>query len=436
MATFKDSLDDILNIDLVDYAYKNGYTEFINGKTTSTWTSIKNPSTGDKIRIRTKPFPMVYNNNDANLSQDRGNIINFVINRQNGLVYPNPKPDKTQFSEAFRTLKEELGEVPANIDINKQKPDAQRNKIIEFNKSKILEIVDCTKYSFNYLEKTRNLDPRIVEHPIFKNKIKESPIVMDNGTEIGNICFVKTDVDNSITGIVIHFHSAKSNQNIKRVYEINDNIWISNSDNKTDKLIYGESVIDCLSHFTMKQPQNCAYASLEGEYSKVKFEKLFKFYNHIQNPQIISITDNDYNGNTYDLKIAVAMYNKKQEKPIEIAPQHNYNRLIFHNKFEHTDVDELKEKMRKIILVESSNNYQFFTNKFNIIETEDFVIVDLPYKYEDTKISHYLKPLVEAIHKENNVNFLFQKSISKDWGQDLLEKKQVEGYELRTHKLN
>jgi len=424
MGTFKDSLNDVLNIDLVYFAQKNGYTERVSGKETSKWISIKNPSTGDKIRIRTKPLPMVYNNNDAGLSQDRGNIINFVINRQDGLVFPNPKPDKTQFSNAFNTLKKELGEIPVERTINTEKLNTEKEKLIKFNKKQISDIVDCTERSFYYLEKIRNLDRQIVQHPIFKNKIKESPVLMENGTIIGNICFVKTNIDNSVTGIVTHYHSAKSKENIKRVYETKDNIWISNSDDKTDKLIYGESVIDCLSHFTMNQPQNCAYASLEGEYTKTKFEKLFEFYHHIQNPQIISITDNDYNGNVYDLKIAIALYNKANpEKTIETLAQQNCNKLIFHNKFEHTNIEELKEKMRKIILAETSNNYQPFIDKFNLVETKNNISVDLPYKFEKTKISHYLKPLVEAIHKENNVSFSFQKSISKDWNQDLSEKK-------------
>jgi len=433
MGTFKDSLDNILTIDLIDFAYKNGYTELINGKRTATWISIKNPSTGDSIRIRTKPLPMLYNNNDANLSQDRGNIVNFVINRQAGMIYPNPKPDKAQFSKAFTSLKRELGEVFMDKDKNYEIQKSENTKMVEFHKNKISAIVTCTEHSFNYLKKTRNIDPLLIQHPIFKNKIKESPILMPDGKTIGNICFVKTNIDGSITGIVTHYHSAKSNENIKRVYEIKDNIWISNSDNKTDKLIYGESAVDCLSHSTINQSENCAYASLEGEYTETKFEKLLEFYNHIQSPQLISITDNDYNGNNYDLKIAIALYNKKNYgKPIEVVPQHNLNKLIFHNKMEHTNIEALKEKMQRIILLEAPNKHQFFTNNLDLVMTDDHIVINLPYKDGDTKISHYLKPLVEAIHKENNVKFSFEKSKSKDWNQDLLErKKQVEDYGLR-----
>ena len=112
----KDSLNDFLNIDLVNYAYSRGYTEIKSGKQSATWISLKNPSTNDHIRIKAKANPMLYNNNDTNLSQDRGNIINFVINRLEGPIIENPRPSRELFNNAFTILKEITGNIEVKID--------------------------------------------------------------------------------------------------------------------------------------------------------------------------------------------------------------------------------------------------------------------------------------------------------------------------------
>ena len=427
----KDQIESFLNLDLVQYAYKAGYSELKSGKESKTWISLKNPSTGDHIRIKTRPFPMHYNNNDANLSQDRGNIINFVINRLDGLIMENPKPSKEMFAAAFKILREETGDIMIN-DIKLNFKKSEDVSITEYAKTKIKNIQDCTEYSVNYLEKIRLINPSVLENPLFIGKIKESPVPMENKKVIGNICFVKTDLDDKITGIVTHYHSSKKNENIKRVYELKDNIWISNRVNNPKNLIYGESAIDCLSHYEINNPKSICYASTEGEASPEKLKNIFNLYNNLKENSseatITSITDNDYQGNNYDLKLALFFYNQiNVNNPIERIQENNLIKYVIHGHLNGVNLTDLKEKMLNLIRVEAPSNHKLFTPYLNLVETKDYTIITVPYKEKDQKISHFLKPLTTSIHKLNNIKYFNHKSNCKDWNEDLqnLKKKEV-----------
>lgn len=417
----KDSLDDFLNLDLVNYAHSRGYTELKGGKQSTTWISLKNPSTGDHIRIRSKPLPMVYNNNDANLIQDRGNIFNFVMNRLEGPIIENPKPSRDLFNSAFSILKETTGDIEVKINFTK----SENLNIQDYVKAKLKNIKDCTDFSRMYLQNIRKINPSILDDALFAGKIKESPVPMSNGKVVGNICFLKTDLDDKATGIVTHYRSAKDNENVKRVYEIKDNIWISNRIENPKILIYGESAIDCLSHYEIKQTKGACYASLEGEASPEKLKKLHELFKNLgENPTFCSITDNDYNGNNYDLKIALHFYNQKNyDRPIERTQDQNSIKYVIHGELKGIDLKSLKDQMERILKLEAPTNYQLFTPYLNVVQLKDVTIINVPYKNNEQKISHFLKPLVDAIHKANDISFYNRKSKCKDWNEDLQESK-------------
>lgn len=428
----KDSLNDFLNLDLVNYAYSRGYTEIKSGKQSTTWISLKNPSSGDHIRIKTKPLPMVFNNNDANLSQDRGNIVNFVINRLEGPVIENPRPSRELFNNAFTVLKETTGDIEVKVNFTK----SENLDIKDYVKSKLKNIQDCTDFSRKYLAEVRNIDPSILDIPLFSGKIKESLVPMKNGKVIGNICFLKTDLNGTGTGIVVHYpkvvtekdergNDVKKKINEKRVYELKDNIWISNVINNPKILIYGESAIDCLSHYEIKKTPGACYASLEGADSEEKNKKLLELYNHLgNNTTLCSITDNDYNGINYDLKIAIHLYNQKNYKnPIERVQEPNSIKYIVHGELKGIDINALKEKMLLFLKAEAPNNHQLFTPYLNLVQLKDKTIINVPFKDNNQKVSGFLKPLIEAIHQANDVKFYNRKSISKDWNEDLQETK-------------
>ncbi len=430
----KDSLDDCLSLDLVEYAHSRGYTEIVSGKQSSTWISLKNPTTRDHIRIKTKANPMLYNNNDFNLKHDRGNIINFVINRLDGPITINTSPSKELFTKSLTILKEVAGNVEVKVERNFTKNNDVDIK--DYVRSKIKNIKDCTDFSRKYLEEVRNIDSNILNNPLFAGKIKESLVPMNNGKVIGNICFKKTDLDGNTTGIVVHYpktsiqkdargNDVKVKINEKRVYELKDNIWMSNKINNPNILIYGESAIDCLSHYEIKKTPGACYASLEGALSPEKSKNLHTLYKSMgDNPIVCSITDNDYNGKNYDLEIAIHFYNQKNfENPIERIHEENSIKYIVHGELKDTDLKALKEKMLLFLKVEAPNNHQLFTPYLNLVQLKDKTIINVPYKIGEHKVSNFLIPLVDAIHKANDVKFYNRKSIRKDWNEDLQENK-------------
>lgn len=426
----KNIIDTALNVDLLEYAFSKGYTELDKAKLSSTWVTIKNPSTGDNIRIKRKSNPMVYSNNDPNLETERGNIVNFVINRLNGFPIANPKPSSEQFREAFKILEKDLGQVSTDTLFNKKNEFTLSSNYSNSDdaKKKIKNLQDPSEFSYNYLQNHRNINPDIIHHPIFAGKFKESPVIMNNGKVICNLAVVKTDLNNMPTGIVTHFFSAKDKQCKKNVYDIKENIWKSNPLGDVKNLIYGEATMDILAHFELFSPKDCMYVSLEGNISNGKLENLFELYNNLsqkKSVKLVSVTDNDYSGYSYDIKTAVFFHNKlNPNNPIEVIQEQNYIKYVLHGHLKNeVDFKELKENMLQYLRLEAPNNHNLFSPYLNLIQTKDFTIFEVPYKNQNDKVCLFLKPLIEVLFKNNNIEFVPHKAKCKDWNEDLVQKK-------------
>jgi hypothetical protein len=424
----KDIKDKALNIDLKEYAFLKGYTQLEKGKESSNWITIKNPSTGDSIRIKKKSNPMVYSNNDPNLDAERGNIVNFVLNRLNGYPVANPKPTSEQFREAFKVLEKDLGEVSTDTLFNKKNEFTVSSDYSNSDdaKKKIKNLQDPSEFSYNYLRQHRNINPEIIHHPIFSGKFKESPVIMSNNKVICNLAVVKTDMENKPTGIVSHFFSSRDQQCKKKVYDIHENIWKSNPYGDVKALIYGETAMDILSHFEIYGTKNCMYASLEGNISNGKLEPLFELYKSLgDNVKLVSITDNDYSGYSYDMKTAVFFHNKlNPDKPIEVVHEQNYIKYVMNGQLNKDfDLKAVKEDMLQYLRLESPQQHSLFTPYLNLIQTKDYTIFEVPYKKDQNKVCLFLKPLIELLHKNNNIEFVQHKSKCKDWNEDLVQKK-------------
>ncbi|SHH84969.1 Protein of unknown function [Flavobacterium frigidimaris] len=416
-----DALNNVLNINLLEYAYQRGYTKLLSAKESATWVSLKNPSTGDHIRIKTKSNPMLYNNNDTNLNQDRGNIINFVINRLESNITQNPRPDKELFKRAFTLLKSYNGDIQFESRFESVNQKIKNLDIEEFVKLKLANLRDCTIQSKEYLKNIRKINPEILSNPIFLNKIKESPVSSTEPNSLANICFVKTELNGTLTGIVTQYHNSKEKTNVKRVYEETDNIWISNRVEQPKNFIYGESVIDCLSHYEIYNAKSSCYASFEGQTSEEKLNKLYHVYQSLGlKATITSITDNDYNGNNYDMETAVYFYNKNHaENPINKTLDNDCIKYTIQNHLKGINIGEIVEKMSLILKLEAPHYHDYFKNCLKLIQTEKETILFVPYKNNEQKVSHFLKPLVQAIHFANDIKFFNHKSKNKDWNEDL-----------------
>lgn len=433
MSEKKDILKKALNsINLIDYVFKKGYTQEKKGKSSPNFKSLINPDTGDNIVVKRKTN--TFFNADPNLlTLDNGNVVNFLLNRVNGgFPVSNRKPTKEQYREVFKILEKDLYEESlVNIN-NIDKPNFQNVKKEYDNsddaKKKIKNLQDPSQFSYNYLQNHRNINPDIIHHPIFAGKFKESPVIMNNGKVICNLAVVKTDLNNMPTGIVTHFFSAKDKQCKKNVYDIKENIWKSNPLGDVKNLIYGEATMDILAHFELFSPKDCMYVSLEGNISNGKLENLFELYNNLsqkKSVKLVSVTDNDYSGYSYDIKTAVFFHNKlNPNNPIELIQEQNYIKYVLHGHLKNeVDFKELKENMLQYLRLEAPNNHNLFSPYLNLIQTKDFTIFEVPYKNQNDKVCLFLKPLIEVLFKNNNIEFVPHKAKCKDWNEDLVQKK-------------
>jgi len=425
-------IDAILQMDLTQYAIKMGYNKLIKGQLTSSWISLKNESLNDTIRIKQKPFPMVYNNNDSFLSQDRGNIINFTINRLNHTVNPNPKPEKSDFAQAFKILKQELNiPIDTNLTSKLVKKTVNRSE----NQSVLLRInnlQDKTTEVDNYLSNKRNISIATVNHPYFSGVIKASPVVLPNKKVITNTAFIKKDLKNNIQGFTSYYYSAKSDTHEKRINSKQNLPILTNVFKETSNIYIAESPIDALSHLQMIHPKNAVYIINEGSLSPEKLEFNFNVFQQLKlnnpsiNPTITSINDNDTAGFKFDIELAIQFNNKLNlNQFIETKQEHSSIKYSIHNPGD-LSLDLLKDKMIKYLEDESKN--KFYNNLINIGKTKSIAFIEIPvFKTNENKhLKMYLKPLSQFLFQMTKIKFQHQKSKLKDWNEDLsISKKEI-----------
>ena len=417
-----DALQQILKIDLVQYAHSLGYTEKIRAKSSVRWTVLKNPATHDQIRIKASD-PMMYSNNDPGLDQDRGNVINFCINRLEGSIVPSFKPEKAQYAKAFKTLKSYIGQVTPEAVFHEVKDYSK--KVLDKNKIKNLR--PFTGITSMYLLEKRNIDPNILHNPLFKNMIMEAPVPMANGKVIFNTAFAKTDIDENITGYVSHFYSSKEKKNLKRVFELRPTLFKSSFVGKPNTLFLCETAVDAISHYEMHRPKDIMYASFGGQVIQDEINEIQLLLQKMENNStIVSITDNDYSGTQYDLKIAVELYNiKHPENHIEYLQLSSSNKIVIHDEND-IDIDVLKKNMMAIFNEEMDQNIdKHLLPYFNFAKTKSMTVIEFP-RSKERKHHLFLQPLIRSVHKINGQNFQFNKSNLKDWNDELkLSKKKI-----------
>lgn len=423
----RDSLQDILVADLTKFAYTQGYTDMDKNKSSTNWLVLKNPATSDKIMINKKGRQgvMFFKNTDPGLDQDRGNIINFCINRLDGYPHPQPKPDKATYSRAFKVLKSFIGAPEiANFQFK------QKKKTGKSNAAKLNDLRDRTALTSEYLKEYRKIDPDILNHPLWAGTVKESKAILKNNMVIYNTAFIKKDIDGSTVGYVTHYYSKRKNAHQKIVNEKKEGLFYSNFIDSPEHLYIGETAIDCISHYQATKPDKANYISIEGQISENKIKLVNQLIDAKGKPsQINSITDNDYSGYVFDLQMAIGYHNhNNRENPIEIVQNEHYTRYVLHGKPEIADKikKEIKEIFNKESLVNNSDHLKAY---LNIGYTKNFSFVELP-RDKKRNLFRFMNPLIKQVYKENNIDYYkrvpptLDKAIkpTKDWNEFLQQK--------------
>ncbi len=421
MKKFTESLDtNYINtqIDLYQIAYSFGYTEELKKKTSVTWITLKNDN-DSVITINRTASPQWYFNRDED--GDKGNTFQFLLNRIHGNLAINQNPTKKDIFLVFQKVNNYL-----NLPINNV-PERPSVKVTHKPKntsikelSKELNIGPFVKKAF--LLKNRNISLTTLDHPIFKNRIFNSIKITNSGSKIPNVAFPKFDPETfKISGYEIRNKEFNSNLG-------NDShLWISQLPKNIHYIAIVESAIDAISHFELHSPSNLhtLYVSLGGTLSQGKLTTINTLINNIQKNNIHLgiklLTDNDINGTKYDIQLITDL----------IKNHTSYSTsLSFENKQVKLTIELVNEDLS--IVTKAYNSLKNTIDTFNgfsttgvlkakVFQRKKTIDIEIPLFKNDIKNeTNNIKGVLQKINfLFLPINVKFEKSILKDWNDEL-----------------
>ena len=408
------SITDINNINLIEYAYLQGYSE--PKKNSAASILLENKTTGDKIIVNKNTNNQYYFNPEND--NDNGKVYHFILNRLNDRLEILNNPSGFEKRSVFviaanylNTPQQEINLTPEILE-NKPTPELGNN----------LNIKPLLKKEFL---KSRDISNNTIVNPKFKDNIFNAYAPgKTKGTFIPNIAFPLYDSTNlnKVTGYEIR------NNNFKSILGNHNNLWHSEIPkhlNDISTIVFGESAIDCLSHFELNKKDNkeTVYFSFSGN---IYDNKINSFLSAIEplvktNPNINfkSITDNDHNGSQYDFRILTSFINKFTEGiHIEFdvtKPQLNFH---IHNLKDSVDtIFDVHLKELKKAIEPFNSNLSPMDNKGTANQRKNIIDIQLPIT--DNSYNDIFNFLAKTYL--NNINMTLEKAQPKfkDWNEEL-----------------
>ncbi len=275
-------------IDLVKYLIKVGYEL---DKEKSTMRQKVYEQNGEKLLVlkHRKTGKYIYQN--LNDSKDKGNIINFVVNRINGYLSTESK-SKQDYAKAFSLLDEGLDN---GMVIKNERRDIEK---VSF-KYELFSPHELTDYSFLL---KRGIRKDVIEHPLFLGSIvncyKYGYSTMSNYGSImtGFPCIREKNV----VGLELRNLEEKK---MALGSQVVDSFWVSNYFKSHRNIVLTENPIDNLSYFQLKGDQRSTHVSSFGTISHAQCRRLYTLIKNGIYDSITLCNDNDLGGFKNDLKI-------------------------------------------------------------------------------------------------------------------------------------
>lgn len=427
------NFDELIDtISLPEYLIYSGYKPNIK-KSTQVHKVFEKPGTEDAVIVtkhKSPPHNWVYKSvHDPD--NDKGNIVNFVVNRLDSFVNTMPKLSQ-DFKKVSDILNEYLG-VPAT-EI-KKKIGSYKNDIVVSDKREPFNYHLFGAKSienFEYLN-SRNIDKATIESPLFEGKIIESKAIYWDKIKLD---WVKEDhyytsfplfsKSNEIVGIQIHKEGSKR-------FGVNSNreigLWKSNILNTTNTLAICEEAVDCISHSILHNKDlQIAYLATFGTPSLQHCNVIEKELIDKGIRNLVLLNDNDVSGQEFNLNYALHFINKDHN--IRIIDKDRQRIVLEFDKNTIRDDDTLKmmvafksynQKKEKELNSYTKN----IENKQNLLNQASFKI----NKKSDTRFNILVPRDKDALSLFNrqllaNIQTSFIRlkvdfSISKDWNDDL-----------------
>lgn len=316
--------DYIDSINLEGYLKKNGFEK---DKIKSSQNQLVYKNETERLLIlrhKTSGQTIYQNLNDSN---DKGNIINFVVNRINGYLNTAAK-SKQDYAKAFEKLKNES----AVISYTSEKKHKQEKVVFEYELYKPVPIKDDS------LLVKRNISPETIHHPLFEGHI----------VNCWNYSFKnKKNYGEQLIGFPLYNQGKIDGLDMRDVdkkrlaFASNkaETFWMSNYNKSHENLFVSESPIDALSYFEIKGDSSTTYITTGGSISEIQINKINSSIEKGVYKTLTLGNDNDLGGYKNDIKIIASFL---PEEKYKIVTSDRYSMTVFEEGKE-IRLEELKE---------------------------------------------------------------------------------------------
>jgi len=402
-------LQDINNIQIIKLMLDNGF-KFSNSSKSSKNYPILEDINKNKYVINLKKNTYF---NTAN-SFDKGAPYHFIKNRLNG--YLEVRNNLTSFEKRAVFVN-----AAKFLNLNKNTILKEEFKEKVKNKKKISVVIENNIKNINFF-KTKNIEIKTIKHNIFKDFIKTGYLkdLEKNITyKIPNIAFPLYSIDNKINGYILR-NIEKNNKKFRPVIGNHSSLWHSKLFKNPQKIFIAESSIDSISHFQLKKnkKEKIIYFSFHGNLYDSKLDNLILWLKkfNLEKTEIISINDNDFSGLIYDLKI----YSKLNDEKLKISGLNEEKKYIIEIDFENHPLNKIG-KWKLFI-----QDFRMLKIDFKLKEDKSKVYLFFPKKEINKKhFNSIFKIFKNKIFLNNKINIKLEKSLYKDWNEDLSKKKQM-----------
>ncbi|PWN62425.1 hypothetical protein C1631_022945 [Chryseobacterium phosphatilyticum] len=380
-------------------------------------------------------------------SQSAGNLIHFIKNHvvsHEANVWEAVNRELLDYKSNLETIKQNLSTVYENQKLNED----LRNKMFmrELSDEFILKgkFYPLHQNQKDYVTNHRQISLETLNHPLFKNIVKS---FKDEKDPFFTLAFEIKDTSGKVVGVQkINTNPGYDNFNSKRFVSGSQNdvgFGFSNTV-EIDKvnlqvntkqggrnLFVTESLWDAMAHYEMNKPQNAEYISTNGEIAENKAFKLKQYFELRAFEKITLATDNDKRGCFFDTIIISSLIpevkiNYKDNDFLSIS-------LSLNDKESFTKAEKIASRFKEIDLKTANflNDVMPRNMAIDIINQE--MAISYVKRNSKSELEFIVPNNKEYLESFNNITLQIypginkkiniQKSVSKDWNDDLKKMK-------------
>lgn len=420
----------IHKIDLREYVISRGY-EFNKRKSTVKWKVYRHPQTDDLIEL------FIHRNSDGSYfsyrnlrdPSDCGNIINFCMNRINGVLIPGNQV-RSDYEEVTKLLMQYL-----NIPID------ERPKITETEKK---AVVDDGNKKFDYFlfdarQVTDNvpyLDERGISKKVYLSDLFNKRMCLVRPIWENKDGTIRQDANELLAfplfygGAIVGLEYRYPDKKIFAKYSNREQgLWFSKPSSVANIMCVGESPIDCMSHYVLNNYNRCfCYVATCGQPSGCHYEIIDNYVRHNNYKEVMLINDNDKAGQLFNLRYMSYAFRNHITLHVNSLMNNKMSIELNMNDFSQTVCRKLIHDFKVYNDREKFSFKQCFNNENDHFSFLNNNLIKPTRENDSSKLTVLLPYNVEALSiindfivklKVGDYKISICRSVGKDWNDDL-----------------